>query len=219
MELKAKDSELLSGFREITEKISTLKNNLVSWKNLEEERKKLSDESKVLNSLAMDLNGNNPKNKTFDAWILANYLEEISMYASKRLDKMSSGRYRLLVNTEQKRGNAKTGLDLEIFDSYTGKKRPCTTLSGGETFMTSISLALGLADSIQNKNGNIELDSVFIDEGFGSLDSETLEKAMEILEEIRGQRTVGIISHIAELKEWIPSAIQIEKTEKGSFIL
>ena len=74
-------------------------------------------------------------------------------------------------------------------------------------------------DSIQNKNGNIELDSVFIDEGFGSLDSETLEKAMEILEEIRGQRTVGIISHIAELKEWIPSAIQIEKTEKGSFIL
>lgn len=219
LELKAKDSELLSGFREITEKISTLKNNLVSWKNLEEERKKLSDESKVLNSLAMDLNGNNPKNKTFDAWILANYLEEISMYASKRLDKMSSGRYRLLVNTEQKRGNAKTGLDLEIFDSYTGKKRPCTTLSGGETFMTSISLALGLADSIQNKNGNIELDSVFIDEGFGSLDSETLEKAMEILEEIRGQRTVGIISHIAELKEWIPSAIQIEKTEKGSFIL
>lgn len=219
LELKKKDPELLSAFKEITEKISTMKNNLDNWRNLEKERQKLSDESKVLNSLAMDLNGNNPKNKTFDAWILANYLEEISKFASKRLDKMSSGRYRLLVNTEQKKGNAKTGLDLEIFDSYTGKKRPCTTLSGGETFMTSISLALGLADSIQNKNGNIELDSVFIDEGFGSLDSETLEKAMEILEEIRGHRTVGIISHIAELKEWIPSAIQIEKTEKGSFIL
>ena len=131
---------------------------------------------------------------------------------------MSNGRYTLLLNSDYKKRNAKTGLDLEVFDSYTGKNRPCNTLSGGETVMTSISLALGLADSIQSNSGGIQLDAIFIDEGFGTLDDETLELSLNILDEIRGQRTVGIISHVTELQNRISSVVHVEKTNTGSHI-
>ncbi len=131
---------------------------------------------------------------------------------------MSEGRYRIQLNDTYRRGNSLSGLELEIRDAYTGKTRPSGTLSGGETFMTSISLALGLADSIQSRSGGIQLDAVFIDEGFGSLDESSLERAIGILDEIRGTRMVGIISHVAELRTRIPNRIEIVKTGAGSTI-
>ncbi len=161
----------------------------------------------------------NPKKTPLDAWVLGLYLEEITQFASSRLNRISDGRYTLLFKTEEDGGKDKTkGLDLEIFDSFTGKKRPCATLSGGETFMASISLALALTDVVQSKSGGVSLDSLFIDEGFGSLDDASLEKALSILDEIREKRMVGIISHVGDLKSRISSQIIVNKGQNGSSI-
>ena len=169
-------------------------------------------------SLAKDLCGGNPRKLQFDTWILSAFLHEVTVFANKRLERMSEGRYRLAVSEEHGTGNSYRGLDLEIADAYTGKCRPSATLSGGETFMASISLALGLADSIQARAGGIRIDSMFIDEGFGSLDEKALENAIGILDEIRGDRMVGIISHVGELQSRIPQKIEVLKTGTGSSI-
>ncbi|MDR1929560.1 MAG: hypothetical protein LBQ44_02920 [Treponema sp.] len=132
---------------------------------------------------------------------------------------MSEGRYSLLINTAGEGGRNKQGLDLSVFDAYTGKKRPCATLSGGESFMASISLALGLADSIQARAGGVRLDAIFIDEGFGSLDEQTLDKALTILDELRDHRMVGLISHVGEMRNRIPSKAEVIKSASGSKIL
>jgi exonuclease SbcC len=185
---------------------------------LELERAKRSSEAGRMVALAGDLTGNNPLKTGFDAWILGMYLEEITAYANSRLVRMSEGRYRIQLNDSYRKGNAYAGLELEILDAYTGKARPSATLSGGETFMTSISLALGLADSIQSRSGGIQLDAIFIDEGFGSLDESSLERAITILDEIRGSRMVGIVSHVAELRSRIPNRVEVVKTVAGSSI-
>ena len=169
-------------------------------------------------ALAKDLTGSNPRKLQFDTWVLAAFLHEVTVFANRRLERMSEGRYRLAVSEEQGAGNGYRGLDLEIADAYTGKCRPSATLSGGETFMASISLALGLADSIQSRAGGIRIDSMFIDEGFGSLDEKNLENAISILDEIRGNRMVGIISHVGELQTRIPQKIEVIKTGTGSSI-
>ena len=169
-------------------------------------------------SLAQDLTGTNSRKLQFDTWILSSFLHEVTEFANKRLERMSEGRYRLAVSEEQGSGKGYRGLDLEIADAYTGKCRPSATLSGGETFMASISLALGLADSLQVRAGGIRLDSMFIDEGFGTLDEKALESAIGILDEIRGDRMVGIISHVSELQSCIPQKIEVIKTGTGSSI-
>jgi exonuclease SbcC len=106
-----------------------------------------------------------------------------------------------------------------VGDSFTGKTRPCNSLSGGETFMASISLALAISDTIQSRKSGINIDSLFIDEGFGSLDENSLEQAISILDEIRDSRKIGIISHVGDLKSRIKSSIEIEKTQSGSKII
>ncbi|HPS44211.1 MAG TPA: SbcC/MukB-like Walker B domain-containing protein, partial [Treponemataceae bacterium] len=185
---------------------------------LEAERAERSIAAGRMGALANDLTGANPLKTGFDAWILGMYLEEITAYANSRLERMSEGRYRIQLNDSYRKGNAYAGLELEILDAYTGKARPSATLSGGETFMASISLALGLADSIQSRSGGIQLDAVFIDEGFGSLDESSLERAIGILDEIRGSRMVGIVSHVVELRSRIPNRIEVVKTVAGSSI-
>lgn len=198
--------------------LSSLDGLKARWDSLEKERSERSIEGSRLKKLADDLTGNNPAKTSFDAWILGMYLEEITAYANDRLERMSDGRYRILLNDSYRKGNSLAGLELEILDAHTGKTRPTGTLSGGETFMTSISLALGLADSIQSRAGGIQLDAVFIDEGFGSLDESSLERAITILDEIRGSRMVGLISHVGELRNRIPNRIEIIKTGAGSEI-
>jgi exonuclease SbcC len=123
-----------------------------------------------------------------------------------------------MVNEEIIHGSRQTGLELDVFDSFSGQQRSVRSLSGGEKFLASISLSLGLADTIQARSGAIELDAIFIDEGFGSLDEEALDRALSILDEIRGNRMVGIISHVAELKNRIPSQIRVIKGSSGSRI-
>lgn len=150
-------------------------------------------------------------------YVLSAKLDEVLEQASRRLFIMSRGRFHLkrADQAEDKRRTA--GLDLEVEDSFTGTSRPTASLSGGEGFLASLSLALGLADVVQSQLGGVHLDAVFVDEGFGTLDSETLELAMKTLSELRaGGRIVGIISHVPELKEQIPDRLHVRKTASGS---
>jgi exonuclease SbcC len=178
----------------------------------------LTKKSEGLARLRDDIEGRNPKKRAFDAWLLGKYLAEVAAFATKRLERMSEGRYSLLLDSERETGRGLSGLDLQVFDAYTGKTRPVATLSGGESFMASISLALGLADSIQARSGGIRLDAVFIDEGFGTLDEASLDKAMGILDELRDHRMVGLISHRGDLMTRIPSRVEVIKGAAGSRI-
>ena len=112
----------------------------------------------------------------------------------------------------------KTGLDLDVHDNFTGRSRAASTLSGGQMFLASLSLALGLADVVQARSGGIAMDALFIDEGFGSLDDETLQTALQVLNDIRQGRMVGLISHVTEVKKQIPNRIEVSSTPGGSTI-
>jgi exonuclease SbcC len=198
--------------------LAALERDEARLREAKDRHEELSQRAARLAALSDDLSGKNPKKKAFDAWLLGLYLKEVAALASKRLERMSESRYSLILNSEGESGRSLAGLDLAVFDSLTGKTRPCATLSGGESFMASISLALGLADSIQTRSGGVRLDAVFIDEGFGSLDEASLDKALTILDELREHRMVGLISHVGELRSRISSRIEITKTGSGSKI-
>jgi exonuclease SbcC len=152
---------------------------------------------------------------TFQRFVLAALLDDVLTAASARLKMMSRGRYELhRIRDKSKRPS---GLELEVYDAYTGTLRGVATLSGGESFLASLSLALGLADVVQSYAGGIHLDTIFIDEGFGSLDPEALEQAMRALIDLqRGGRLVGVISHVPEMKEWIGARLEITSGRRGS---
>ncbi|WP_418497222.1 AAA family ATPase [Dialister invisus] len=153
-----------------------------------------------------------------ERFVLGALLDAVTEKANLRLMKMSGNRYELLRKRgERSDGRKKAGLDLEVFDGNTGRARPAATLSGGETFLASLSLALGLADVVQEYAGGVHLDAMFIDEGFGSLDSESLDLAMKTLQELKGQnRLIGLISHVGGLEERIPAKLRVTKTQTGS---
>jgi exonuclease SbcC len=187
----------------------------------EEKRERLSGQYALLKALADDLNGSgkNHAKISFDTWLLARNMREIAAFASVRLNMMSEGRFHILLDEDgQKGGAGLKGLDLAVFDENTGTNRPCGTLSGGESFLASISLAMGLADSVQSRAGGIKLDAVFIDEGFGALDETALEKALGIFDEISANRMVALISHVEELRTRIPCHVEVIKTKGGSHI-
>ena len=202
---------------DIRTKLSDARAKAGEYEHLEKRRKELfavlADYEKIYNAVS----GKNPKKIQLESWILQMYLEEVCLYAAKRLERISDGRYTMYVK-DADGGRGYRGLDLEIYDSYTGKRRACSTLSGGETFMASISLALAVSDTVQAKNGGVQLDSLFIDEGFGSLDDTALEKALSVLDEIRGSRCIGLVSHVASLKTRIGARLEIEKGLTGSRI-
>ena len=153
-----------------------------------------------------------------ERFVLGALLDAVTENANLRLMEMSGNRYELLRKRgERSDGRKKAGLDLEVFDGNTGRARPAATLSGGETFLASLSLALGLADVVQEYAGGVHLDAMFIDEGFGSLDSESLDLAMKTLQELKGQnRLIGLISHVGGLEERIPAKLRVTKTQTGS---
>lgn len=155
---------------------------------------------------------------SFERYILSAYLQDILESANIFLEKMSSGRYRLeVMGNFSQTGNR--GLEIEVVDAYTGQRRSANTLSGGETFMAALSMALGLSDIVQSYAGGISLDTIFIDEGFATLDPEALDNAINCLSAIKNDgRTVGIISHVEELKDRIDTKILVKKTEAGSHI-
>ena len=150
--------------------------------------------------------------------MLGAFLDRVLEVASLRLGVMTEGRYDLQRTESARRGRA-AGLDLEVADAWTGEARPVSTLSGGETFMAALSLALGLAEVVQEHSGGVRLDTVFIDEGFGSLDEEALELAIDALVTLQeGGRLVGIISHVAELRERVDARLEVTAGKTGSSV-
>lgn len=196
-------------------------NNSKTLRQLEElstKVKALEEIYTTVGELARIAKGENPQRITFERYVLAAYFDEIIVAANQRLDKMTGSRYMLKRKEDKSKGRAQQGLELEVYDNYTGKARHVKTLSGGEGFKASLALALGLADVVQSYSGGISLDTLFVDEGFGTLDPESLDSAIECLVEIqKSGRLVGVISHVPELKERIKSVLEIFSQKEGSF--
>ena len=176
-----------------------------------------ADEARRLADLAAG-QGANTLRMTLSAFVLAARLEEVAVAASQRLLRMTSGRYSL-VHTDARRGAGRSGLGLCAQDAWTGVDRDTSTLSGGETFLASLALALGLADVVTAEAGGTRIEALFVDEGFGSLDEDTLEEVMTVLDGLReGGRMVGIVSHVPELRQRIPAQIRVHRGHSGSHL-
>ncbi len=171
----------------------------------------------IVGRLSEVANGTNQLNLTLERYVLAALLDEVLVAATHRLRVMSQGRYELRRVSYLEDGRRAGGLDLEVLDSHTGMARPVATLSGGEGFMASLSLALGLADVVQSQAGGIHLDAIFVDEGFGSLDGEMLDNAIQTLRDLRANgRLVGIISHVTALRDAIDVRLEVTGGHSGS---
>jgi len=163
-------------------------------------------------------NGANQYRMTLSSFVLAARLEEVAQAASERLLTMTAGRYSL-AHSDARKGNAKAGLSLLACDSWTGIDRDTATLSGGETFLASLALALGLADVVTAEAAGTPMEALFVDEGFGTLDEETLDVVMDVLDGLRaGGRIVGIVSHVTELRQRIPAQVHVAKGRHGSHV-
>ena len=184
---------------------------------LSEQLEQLGKEYELVGGLHRLCSGKNPQRLSFESFVLTSYFEQIVAAANLHLWQMSMGRYQLLRKKERSRGNTSSGLDLEIMDSYTGLPRHVSTLSGGESFETSLALALGLAEVVQQNAGGIQIQTMFVDEGFGSLDPQSLDSAIQTLTGLREEgRLVGIISHVPQLYERIPTRIVVTPSINGS---
>lgn len=183
---------------------------------LEEKYKIIGELSSVASS---EIGSINKKNLSFERYVLSAFLDKILVATNLRFISITDGRYEIRRRKEIDHKGKQSGLDLEVLDNYTGKIRDITTLSGGESFKASLCMALGLSDTVKARAGGIELDTIFIDEGFGTLDNDSLENAMDILVDIQNTgRLVGIISHVDKLKERIEDKIEIITTREGSMI-
>lgn len=201
-----------------------LDNNTRIYNLLTENSKELKKKIKdfiIYDELSRTANGTLPGKKRieFEQYVQATYFDMVILEANKRLAKMTENRYWLVRKEEPEKISDKVGLDLEVVDNYNGKKRDVKSLSGGEAFKAALSLALGLSDVIQSYSGGVVIDTLFIDEGFGSLDTESREQAINTLSLlIDNNKLIGIISHVTELKERIDKKIIVTKTNDGSKI-
>ena len=196
-----------------------IETTLASLEELEKAMGEAREEVEFLSRLNDLANGGEQgfKNVTFERYVLGAILDEVVYAANLRLQKMSRSRYSLERSDYTGGGRGKQGLDLAVMDAFTGQSRPANTLSGGETFLASMALALGLADVIQSYAGGIHMDTMFIDEGFGTLDPDTLELAMETLVQLQSSgRLIGMISHVPELKTRIPAHLEVTRGDDGS---
>ncbi|GGP14338.1 AAA family ATPase [Oceanobacillus neutriphilus] len=170
----------------------------------------------VITDLYDTLRGQNPKKVSFERYLQMEYLEQIIEAANLRLNDLSNGQFYLTRSDRQESRGKQSGLGLDVYDQYTGQTRDVKTLSGGEKFHASLCLALGMSDVIQSFQGNIVIQTMFIDEGFGSLDEESLRKAIDALIQLQQSgRMIGVISHVQELKDVFPAAIEVHKTKEG----
>jgi len=208
--------------------LQTMKNSMARITELEAQRAEKRSEVSTAEELSALLKGElSGKRLPFKFFILAKYFRQVVSRASLHLSEMSDGRYYLIPEETlsqdvgrsaagSRAGRGRIGLGLKVRDAWTGADRSTGTLSGGEKFITAVSLALGLSDMIRERSGGVSLEAIFIDEGFGSLDEESLDTAMNVLEKIRGGRTIGIISHVTSLRNRIPNQLEVIKTAQGS---
>lgn len=166
--------------------------------------------------LAAGTSADNERRMRLESYVLAARLEQVAAAATVRLRRMSSGRY-TLVHSDDRTGRGRSGLGLHVVDAWTGRERDTATLSGGETFFASLALALGLADVVTDEAGGVRLDTLFIDEGFGSLDDQTLDEVLDVLDSLRERdRSVGIVSHVADLRRRVHAQLEVVKGRSGS---
>lgn len=184
-------------------------------------RSKASDKDGQLLALASAANGDNQARLTLSAWVLQAHFHQVLVFANERLGVIGAGRYELInVDSEEDTRQQKQGLGLAVVDHLSGTTRSPRTLSGGESFYVSLALALALADVVATQNGGIEMNTLFIDEGFGSLDEGTLAEVMDVLGALHsGGRVVGIVSHVSELKRAIPAAVEVRPLLGGGSTL
>lgn len=184
-------------------------------------RSKASDKDGQLLALASAANGDNQARLTLSAWVLQAHFRQVLVFANERLGVIGAGRYELInVDSEEDTRQQKQGLGLAVVDHLSGTTRSPRTLSGGESFYVSLALALALADVVATQNGGIEMNTLFIDEGFGSLDEGTLAEVMDVLSALHsGGRVVGIVSHVSELKRAIPAAVEVRPLLGGGSTL
>jgi exonuclease SbcC len=203
--------------RHTAEQLAGLRPQLADSLAALEPRRAQADEARRLADLAAGL-GANQYRMTLSSFVLAARLEEVAAAASERLLTMTAGRYSL-VHTDARRGGGRAGLGLLACDSWTGTDRDTSTLSGGETFLASLALALGLADVVTAEAAGSPMEALFVDEGFGTLDEDTLDEVMNVLDGLReGGRIVGIVSHVTELRQRVPARVHVHKDRRGSHV-
>lgn len=225
-ELEKIQSKLTAASSLLTQRINELNNTVHLTKNIDRmllQMKKANDEKEALEKRAGNiiklydlLSGKNSKKISFERYLQIEYLEQIIQAANERLLPLSNGQYRLSRSERLDSNGKQSGLSLDVYDTYTGQERDVKTLSGGEQFNASLCLALGMSDMIQSFRGNVQMETMFVDEGFGTLDEEALAKAIDTLVELqKSGRMIGIISHVAELKDTIPATLLVKKSKEG----
>lgn len=211
--LKEQHEQKKDVLTDISHYLKTNQKIVKRMKELLKEREICLENKKVMDSLNSVANGK----IHFQTYILRQYFQKIVAAANKRLTRMTASPFFLQCREWGNAGSGEAGLDLDVYNPVTGKSRDAHTLSGGETFLASLSMALGMADIVQNTVGKTHLDTMFIDEGFGSLSEEVRDMAVKVLLELAGeQRLVGVISHVSELKEQIPDKLLVTKGNNGS---
>ncbi|MBN1602653.1 MAG: AAA family ATPase [Chitinispirillaceae bacterium] len=218
-ETKNQNTETISTISSIKNQLTQLEKTHTELTTLLENASHYEKEYGMAASLSEISTGNNSMRITFERFVLASLLDEVLSAGTHRLTIMSQNRYSLHRAKTHLDQRTSGGLDLMVFDSYTGISRPASSLSGGESFLAALSLALGLADVVQSHSGGIFLDTLFIDEGFGSLDAEALDCAFQALADIgHGGRLIGIISHVGELRERIDTRLELTHGKNGSAV-
>ena len=210
LQAKQAEAKLQQLVAELEHKYSTNTKCYQQVKSLFEQQQAEFTQLGQLKELVDVVTGKGEQKLGFERYILQTYLKEVLLTANVRLAHLTNGRYELCLNEDTGRGASRTGLELDIYDDNAGKRRSVHTLSGGESFLAALALALALGEVIQKKSGGIEIEALFVDEGFGSLDQEALRVALETLQTIEGKnRMVGIISHVTELQAQLPYQLQV----------
>lgn len=208
-----------AAWRKLQERHNQLQGVKTKLAKAHEKNAELEAQYRIVGTLSDVANGQTGNRISLQRFVLSVLLDDVLIQASQRLHIMSNGRYQLVRKEDRTKGNKASGLDLEVEDGYTGKNRPVATLSGGESFMAALSLALGLSDVVQSYAGGIKLDTLFIDEGFGSLDPESLDLAIRTLIDLQASgRMIGIISHVSELKEQMALRLDVVSSKTGGKI-
>src|SRR5699024_11847516 len=205
--------EKLQKTKHQSERIHELKGNI---EELSTRVKGIEEEVVVVEDVYDALRGQNNLKISFERYLQIDYLDQITQAANERFHSLTNGQYYLIRSERQETHGRQSGLAIDVYDAYTGLTRDVKTLSGGEKFNASLSLALGMSDVIQSFQGGISIETMFIDEGFGSLDEESLTKAIDTLIELQESgRMIGVISHVQELKHMLPARLEVIKQKEG----
>lgn len=201
------------------DRVATFESAVAPVPALYEELAPLREAAARSNEMSRLANGDNERHMKLSIYVLAARLKQVIQAANHHLQRMSNQRYELAYSGDLAGHGAASGLGIKVVDAYTSQSRPTTSLSGGESFYASLSLALGLAEVVQQEAGGRKLETLFIDEGFGTLDGKTLDQVMDVIDSLReGGRSVGLVSHVEELRNRIPAQIQVNASRAGSTI-